>query len=85
MKEKDLFDLTGRTALITGGAGLLGTAHAKALLSQGAKVILSDINSNELVKAKSYLFKDGQAENIELLEMRIYISGCSIRSINEFK
>jgi len=30
-----LFDLTGRTAFITGGGGLLGPMHAAALLEQG--------------------------------------------------
>src|SRR5579872_2072332 len=37
------FDLTGRTALITGGAGLLGREHARALLDCGASVVLTDV------------------------------------------
>ena len=32
------FDLTGKIALITGGAGLLGVKHAAALLACGATV-----------------------------------------------
>lgn len=39
-----MFDLTGKIALITGGAGLLGSEHAIALASHGAKVYLADIN-----------------------------------------
>ena len=46
------FSLTGKTALITGGAGLLGIAHAKALLAVGAKVFLTDINYETLLEAK---------------------------------
>ena len=38
------FDLRDRVALITGGAGLLGTQHACALAEIGAKVIIADID-----------------------------------------
>lgn len=41
---QDIFDLTGRVALITGGAGLLGPQMATALLEKGAKVILADLS-----------------------------------------
>lgn len=42
------FDLSGKTALITGGAGLLGRQHALALLEIGARVIICDINQTGL-------------------------------------
>ncbi|SDA77814.1 NAD(P)-dependent dehydrogenase, short-chain alcohol dehydrogenase family [Algoriphagus alkaliphilus] len=42
--SKDLFDLSGRVALITGGAGLLGPEMASALVEKGAKVILADLS-----------------------------------------
>lgn len=38
----NLFDLTGKTALITGAGGLLGPKHAEALIEYGAKVIITD-------------------------------------------
>lgn len=50
--KNNLFDLTGKVAFITGGAGLLATEHALALNEYGAKVILADINldkSNEIL------------------------------------
>lgn len=38
------YDLTGRTALITGAGGLLGPQHATALAETGAKILLADID-----------------------------------------
>ena len=38
---QQLFDLTGKSALITGGAGYLGTAFSNALAECGARVILT--------------------------------------------
>lgn len=42
------FDLTGKSALITGAAGLLGVEHAAALLESGAKVVMTDISNDAL-------------------------------------
>jgi NAD(P)-dependent dehydrogenase (short-subunit alcohol dehydrogenase family) len=44
----DIFGLEGQTALITGGAGLLGRRHAQALLAAGADVVLADISEKAL-------------------------------------
>ena len=41
---KNLFDLSGKTALITGGGGLLGKKHAEAIIEYGGKAILADYN-----------------------------------------
>jgi NAD(P)-dependent dehydrogenase (short-subunit alcohol dehydrogenase family) len=49
------FELTGKTALITGAAGLLGVEHAAALLEAGAAVVLTDISEVDLNKASSQL------------------------------
>jgi NAD(P)-dependent dehydrogenase (short-subunit alcohol dehydrogenase family) len=49
------FDLTGKTALITGAAGLLGMEHAAALLESGAKVVLTDISEAALSSARNAL------------------------------
>ena len=49
------FDLTGKTALITGGAGLLGVEHATALLASGATVVLTDLGGRSLDGARELL------------------------------
>jgi NAD(P)-dependent dehydrogenase (short-subunit alcohol dehydrogenase family) len=42
-----VFDLTGRVAVITGGAGLLGEQHARAIASAGGTPILVDIQQQQ--------------------------------------
>jgi 2-keto-3-deoxy-L-fuconate dehydrogenase len=41
-----LFDLTGKTALITGGASGIGAATARRLTQAGASVIIADLNES---------------------------------------
>src|SRR5579864_8718290 len=40
----NLFDLTGRIAVITGGAGLLGEQHAQAIAGAGGIPVLLDVS-----------------------------------------
>jgi NAD(P)-dependent dehydrogenase (short-subunit alcohol dehydrogenase family) len=52
---KKLFDLAGRIAIVTGGAGFLGRQHAAALCEAGAKVVLWDISQAALTQAQQEL------------------------------
>jgi NAD(P)-dependent dehydrogenase (short-subunit alcohol dehydrogenase family) len=65
--KKTIFDLTDKTALITGGAGLLGISHAKALLTSGAKVILADIDQNSLEENRVSLGKETNLKNLQTI------------------
>ena len=51
MKTNSAFDLTGQTALITGGGTGLGLGMAKCFVASGAKVVLVGRRQEELQKA----------------------------------
>lgn len=55
MAGNNPFDLTGRTALITGGSRGLGLQMAEALGSHGARLLLSARKSDELQQAQAHL------------------------------
>jgi NAD(P)-dependent dehydrogenase (short-subunit alcohol dehydrogenase family) len=59
MSIKKLFDLTNRTALITGGSRGLGLQMAEAFGEMGAKVALTARKTNELEEAQAHLKKMG--------------------------
>jgi NAD(P)-dependent dehydrogenase (short-subunit alcohol dehydrogenase family) len=58
------FDLSGKTALVTGAAGLLGMEHAVALLESGATVVLTDMSSAALAAAMQRLSKIHDSKRI---------------------
>lgn len=83
MPLKELFDLTGKVALITGGSRGLGLQIAEALGEYGATVVLTARKQNELEEAKAHLSGFGvtahvyqndlsQFETIEPLVERIH-------------
>jgi len=54
-----LFDLTGRTAIVTGGAGSLGSAVAKGLAAAGAKVAVADLRQENADKVRDEITRAG--------------------------
>jgi NAD(P)-dependent dehydrogenase (short-subunit alcohol dehydrogenase family) len=59
MSVKQLFDLTGKVALITGGSRGLGLQMAEALGEMGARLALTARKADELAEAKAHLEKLG--------------------------
>ncbi len=57
MSVKELFDLTGRTAIVTGGSRGLGLQIAEALGEMGAKLALTARKKDELDHAVEHLAK----------------------------
>ncbi len=67
----DLFSLNGKTAIITGGAGLLGQRYARALATAGAQVIIWDNDAERVEKARTALERDGlpvRAQTIDITD-----------------
>lgn len=61
---KDLFDLTDKRAVITGGAGLLGVEHAAALIEKNCSVELWDLSQDALKKAASRLASEFDSPSV---------------------
>ena len=71
LKAFQKFDLTGKTALITGAAGLLGVEHAAALLESGATVVVTDISEVILRIAHETLSIMADSARIQTLVMDV--------------
>jgi NAD(P)-dependent dehydrogenase (short-subunit alcohol dehydrogenase family) len=55
----DLFDLTGKVAVVTGGAGGIGTVYGRALAGAGATVVLADLDGDAAEREAMKLSADG--------------------------
>ncbi|RYE00109.1 MAG: SDR family NAD(P)-dependent oxidoreductase, partial [Sphingomonadales bacterium] len=53
-----MFDLTGMTALVTGASGGIGSAIARALAAQGARLAVSGSNAEKLEAFRAELGGD---------------------------
>ena len=58
------FDLTGRTAVVTGGNGGIGYGMAQGLLEAGAHVVIWGSNPEKTAKAKASLAASGRVEAV---------------------
>lgn len=63
------YDLDGRVAIITGGAGGIGKAIAHRMLQSGAIVELWDLDKASLTKAADELAKDGKRPDIRIADV----------------
>ena len=59
MSAAELFGLTGKVAVITGGAGGIGVVYAEALAEAGAAVVLADVNLESAQAAAEALAAKG--------------------------
>jgi NAD(P)-dependent dehydrogenase (short-subunit alcohol dehydrogenase family) len=74
------YDLRGKTALITGAAGLLGREHAAALLECGAHVVLTDIDQDSLDATRATLLRDSPAAKLTCHVMDVTDANCIQRA-----
>ncbi len=70
-KRLKKFDVSGKTALLTGAAGLLGIQHASALLETGANLVLTDIDDKKLSEVKETLINKFSEERISSFIMDV--------------
>ncbi|ARK32483.1 SDR family NAD(P)-dependent oxidoreductase [Halalkalibacter krulwichiae] len=68
---KNLFDLSGKTAIITGASRGLGREMANALAQQGANIVAADLNLNDVEQAAGEL---KQEHNVEALAVQVDVT-----------
>ena len=86
-KLSNLFNLTGRTAIVTGGAGLLGTEFCKSLAEAGAAVIVADVNIDAAQDVAESLTKKGHdVVGFEIdITSEISVGQLVVSAIQQFK
>lgn len=68
---KEIFDLTGKTAIVTGGAGLLGSKFCEGLAEFGANIVVIDLNRE---KTEALVKKLSQKYSVTILPLLIDIT-----------
>ncbi len=59
MNTKELFDLTGKTAIVTGGGNGIGKASCRMLAAFGANIVVSDYKLQAAKEVVQGIIKDG--------------------------
>ncbi|WP_298241924.1 SDR family oxidoreductase [uncultured Bradyrhizobium sp.] len=76
------YDLTGRTALVTGAGGLLGKQHVAALGEAGARVVVTDVRLAQAEGAVAALKQVTPSADLIALEINV-TSLDSVRTAHE--
>ena len=84
-KLTNRFNLNGKTALITGAAGLLGLEHSAALLEVQASLVITDIEHKCLNESKKKLKKEFPEAKIETLVMDVTSEASILEAKNMLK
>ncbi|MGW4365810.1 SDR family NAD(P)-dependent oxidoreductase [Nocardia takedensis] len=70
MRTRDIFDLTGRSALVTGAAGGIGAAVAAAFAARGAAVLVTDLDLVAAAATAEKIVADGGVAASAALDVR---------------
>ncbi len=80
MSLDDLFGLTGRVAVVTGGAGGIGLGIAQVLASAGATVVLADRDQAEAMRQADTISEaghDARAVAVDLADEDSVVAACA--------
>ena len=70
MAASELFDLTGKVAVITGGAGGIGIVYAEALCDAGAAVVVADLDPAAAQAVAADLVAAGRQATSTVVDVR---------------
>lgn len=68
MKVAKLFDVTGHSVVVTGGASGIGLGIARAFAENGARVTIADVNSAAIEKALPLLGPEAAGEVLDITD-----------------
>jgi len=74
--------LAGRIALVTGGAGGIGSAIAERYLGEGACVVLADIDASALAETAANLASRHSADVVRTVEMNVTSEDAVARALD---
>ena len=83
MPSQDMFNLSGKIALVTGALGLIGKEHCKALAQAGATVIVADLSLDACVNFASTLGNNSNGFALEIT-VESEVEKCADWIENEF-
>lgn len=78
MRPAELFDLSGKVAVITGGAGDIGVVYARALCEAGASVLVADLDAAAAERVVEDLASEGHSASSSVVDVRSADSAVSM-------
>ncbi len=85
--DKDYFDLQGKVAIVTGGAGMLGKEYCRAFIEASAHVVIADLQGGAAKDYASLISTDGNPKAIGVetdVTDKMSVQSMVTRTLDEF-